>query len=326
MPISNASSSPPAVSSGQIQQDANISSATTKTEVANESTKAAHEGKTGYFYAPFVSDDVLKMVSGTNLSRFNAGKELRSLIVATNADKAKFEVLKHELAEKNYKEAGDLASGFNSYMAENDLSETGFITTVGPNKFEDMLKAASDHAWRADALLRVKVISNEETGILGNLKTKEDKLYLVGHGRQGEEGITSKTGPEEQGWEVAWSKDIAQQLAKGGLEKSFSDIRVSSCHSADARLPKSFSPEDLKAASETKVKSFLFIEVEREQSFAQALANDLKKAGFEQPEVSGYHGLGKVFSADTHQYQALDETDGAETARSSSVREVFIPV
>ncbi|WP_109315587.1 hypothetical protein [Pseudovibrio ascidiaceicola] len=247
MPISNLASSPIPASSGQVQTTSDVRAVETQ-DISQQSSdpKPAKDNKTGYFYAPFVSDDVLKMVSGANLSRFTASKELRPLIVATNADKARFEALKHELAEQNYKEAGDLASGFNSYMAANDLSETGFITTVGPTKFEDMLKAASDHAWRADALLRVKIISNEETGILGNLKREEDKLYIAGHGQQGEDGITSKTGSEEKGWEVAWSKDIAKQLAQGGLDKSFSDIRVTSCFSADARIPKSFAPEDLK--------------------------------------------------------------------------------
>ncbi|WP_108817938.1 hypothetical protein [Pseudovibrio sp. Alg231-02] len=325
MPISNLASSPIPSSSEQVHTAPDVRPSDAQ-EVTQPRAEPSKDNKTGYFYAPFASDDILKMVSGTNLSRDKAGKDLRSLIVATNADKAELEIQKYQLAEKMYQEAGDLASGFNSYMADNDLSEDGFIAACGPDKFEDMLSAASDHAWRADALLRVNVISNEETGILSTLKKGEDKLYIAGHGLQGAAGITSKTSSSENGYKVAWSQDIAKELAHGGLNKSFSDIRVVSCFGADARLPTSFAPEDLAIASETKINSFLFIEVDREQAFAQYLANDLKKAGFEHPEVSGYHGAGKGYSDDTHNYQSLSTTHGEEMVRSSSVRQVFIPV
>ncbi|WP_153039680.1 hypothetical protein [Pseudovibrio sp. Ad37] len=75
MPISNLASSPISSSSEQVQNTSDVRAVETQDIFQQRpDPKPAKDNKTGYFYAPFVSDDVLKMVSGTNLSRFTASK------------------------------------------------------------------------------------------------------------------------------------------------------------------------------------------------------------------------------------------------------------
>ncbi|SFT93384.1 hypothetical protein SAMN05444141_10547 [Pseudovibrio denitrificans] len=326
MPISNTSSSPPAISSGQIQQDANISSATTKAEVPNESTKAAHEGKTGYFYAPFVSEDMLTLVLNTNHARRSANKDIRNIIVQSDADKQQLDMLKHQMAEKLFKDAGRPLVMGNSLIAKNNATEQEYIQAVGTQHFEEALRASEDIAWRADTLKRTEVISNEHSQIFSTLKKDESKIYIVGHSSHGSDKIVDDRQGSQPRNAIS-SKELAQRLSQGGLSKSFTDVRVVACYSADARQPASFDATDLQRASEREVTKTWFFGQEKvvAQPFAQSLANELKKAGFEQPEVSGYHGRTIIESKDGHRYQHLSE-DSQELIRSSELKQIFKPV
>ncbi|WP_199914859.1 OspB [Pseudovibrio sp. Alg231-02] len=329
MPISNVNTTQTTV---QIENNASLAQVNTKSTQSsslNDSVlKAEPEHKTGFYYAPFASEDVLLFAAGTNQARNTAGKEPRHIIVANDAAKTKLETLKQQLVEKNQAQASDIREKANAVISELNLEGFELLDFVSSDAYTDLLKLAQNYSFEADVLQQANIISNEKTGILGTLKNGENKIYVLGHGANGSNEISSKRSASEEGYETVSSKGLAEQLSKGGLDKSFTDIRVESCYSADATAPESFDPEELKLSSEPG-----FIDAPEDPEldgtkvfpFAQSLANELKSAGFESPEVAGYHGAGKAYSDDTHRYQTL-HTDDAPVARSSDVRQIFIPV
>ncbi|MGH0001210.1 C80 family cysteine peptidase [Pseudovibrio ascidiaceicola] len=292
----------------------------------NADPKPSQDNKTGYFYAPFASEDMLTLVLNTNQARRSAGKDIRTIIVQSDADKQQLDSLKHQMVEKLFQDASRPLVMGNSLIAKHDASEQEFIEAVGPAHFEDLLRASEDIAWRADTLLRTKIISNEQSQIMGTLKNDESKIYVVGHGKHGSSDILDDRHASQERKALS-SKEIAQQFSQGGLSKSFTDVRVVACYSADARQPASFDTADLQSASEPEKKKTWFFGQDKVtvQSFAQSLANELKQVGFEQPEVSGYHGRTIIESKDGHRYQRLS-ADSQDIVRSSELRQVFLPV
>ncbi|AEV39555.1 OspB [Pseudovibrio sp. FO-BEG1] len=300
-------------------QDTNLSESTSQTDTPK---------KTGFYYAPFASEDILDYAAGANRTRNTSGKEPRNIIVANDADKAKLETLKQQLIEKKHAQACDMRKTANAVISELNLEGFELLDFVSSDDYKAMMKLAQNYTFEAHVLQQSDIISNENTGILGTLKSSENKLYVLGHGSSGSNEISSKRSASEEGYEIVSSRDLAEQLSKGGLDKSFSDIRVASCFSADTTKPESFDPAELKLAAEPG-----YIDAPEDPEldgtkvvpFAQSLANDLKEVGFEKVEVAGYHGTSTAISDDTHRYQTL-HTDDAPVARSSEVRELFLPV
>ena len=327
MPISNSYPLQSPANHGQTQNRAEIgSSAAQEATVSNQDAKPIKENKTGYFYAPFASEDMLTLVLNTNHARRSAGKDIRTIIVQSDVDKQRLDVLKHQMIEKLFQDASRPLVMGNTLIAKKNASEQDFIEAVGPAQFEDSLRASEDIAWRADTLLRTKIISNELSQIMGTLKNDESKIYIVGHGKHGSDEIFDDRHASQER-KVLSSKEIAQHFSQGGLSKSFTDVRVVACYSADARQPASFDAADLQSASEPEKKKAWFFGQDKVavQSFAQSLANELKQVGFEQPEVSGYHGRTIIESKDAHRHQRLS-ADSQDIVRSSELRQVFIPV
>lgn len=329
MPISNVNTPQTTV---QIDQNASFAQVNTKetqsTNLSDSASKTEAPQKTGFYYAPFASEDILLFAAGTNQSRNTAGKQPRHIIVANDADKAKLETLKERLIESKQTQASDIREKANAVISELNLEGFELLDFISSDAYNDMLKLAQNYSFEAEVLQQADIISNEKTGILGTLKNGESKIYVLGHGAYGSNEISSKRSASEEGYETVSSKDLAEQLSKGGLDKSFTDIRVESCFSADATEPESFEPEELKLASEPgyiDAPEYPELDGTKVFPFAQSLANDLKSAGFENPEVAGYHGAGKAYSDDPHRHQTL-HTDDAPVARSSEVRELFLPV
>lgn len=266
--------------------------------------------------------------AGANRTRNTTGKEPRHIIVANDADKAKLETLKQQLIEKNHAQASDIREQTNAVISGLNLEGFELLDFVSSDDYKAMMKLVQNYSFEAYILQQSDIISNENTGILGTLKSSENKLYVLGHGSSGSDEISCKRSASEEGYKTVTSRDLAEQLSKGGLAKSFSDIRVASCYSADTTKPESFDPADLKLASEPG-----FIDAPDNPEldgtevfpFAQSLANDLKEVGFGKVEVASYHGTSTAISDDTHRYQTL-HTDDVPVARSSDVREIFIPV
>ncbi|WP_434657207.1 hypothetical protein [Chromobacterium violaceum] len=61
------------------------------------------------------------------------------------------------------------------------------------------------------------------------------------------------------------------------------------------------------------------------QPFAQTLSDALRKQGFHQPEVSGYHGAGVTYSAAGHHARRLPGGSAQADVRAANVRRVFTP-
>ncbi|AVG16467.1 hypothetical protein CFN79_11735 [Chromobacterium vaccinii] len=281
--------------------------------------------KAGALYAAFASEDIVQQALGKNLSRDTNGKQLYPLIARNDQDRGALE-------QWRKKETSDLTQRSQTFnqMIQNLQLSTGkslndIRTMLGPQNFDAAQAADKRFQQEANILARMDIRSNQNGQELAQLRPNDDKLYIIGHGGPGM-NILAADQQCLQG--KATAADVAGQLASGGLDKAFSDIRVTACYSADTRKPSSFAPQHLAqtAKPDTERNGFLGLfgpKTVKAEPFAQTLSNEMKKAGFSQPNVAGYHGAGVTFSTD-HQQRRLPGTQQADI-RSSDVRQRFTP-
>ncbi|NOJ23248.1 hypothetical protein [Vibrio coralliilyticus] len=282
------------------------------------------QSKQGAIYAPFAAEDIVTQALGRNLPRASQGKELYPLISRSDQDKATLEQHRNEQIADLSKHI-QFDNKINEIVQNTGATRDEIRQLMGPDLFDKGMSADLRFKQEVDVLKRLDIQSNEGQQQLSKLQAGKDKLYIVGHGGAGM-NILAADQACAQGKVTAG--DLASQLREGGLPKSFNDIRVTACYSADTKSPKSFHHKDLQRAAQptTHKTGFLGLFGPKEvkaEPFAQTLSNKLKSEGFEQPDVTGYHGAGVSLSPE-HHHRRLPETK-EQDARSSTVKQHFYP-
>lgn len=278
--------------------------------------------KQGYIYLSFIAPDMVEQPLGYNLPRAEKGKPMYPVIVPDDRAKEQIEQLRSDKVEE-LKASYKNADGLLKQLRNMGLSEDDIIQQVGPELHQNLTKGMANNLRDLNVLTSIRYQSNQGGRALSQLRAPADKLYVMGHGGAGMD-ILAADQAVTQG--KVTSGELARQLARGGLPKAFSDIRVTACFSADSIEPQSFAPEELERTSslyEVKPEGFLGrFKKKTIQSFAQSLSNALGKEGFSQAVVSGYHGAGVTFTQQENHSRRL-KGGGKEDVRSSTVRRQF---
>ncbi|MCL9781323.1 hypothetical protein M9194_07775 [Vibrio sp. S4M6] len=281
--------------------------------------------KQGAIYAPFAAEDIITQALGRNLPRVSKGKELYPLISRSDQDKALLEQHRHEQILDLSKGIQSSDDKINKLVQTTGLTRDEIRQLIGPELFGQGINAVLRLKQQVDVLKRLDIQSNEGQQQLSKLQAGKDKLYIVGHGGAGKNVLAADQACSQG---MVTAGDLANQLREGGLPKSFDDIRVTACFSADSKSPESFHPRDLQRAAlpTTQGTGFLGLFGPKEvkgEPFAQSLSNKLKSEGFEQPDVTGYHGAGVSLSQE-HQHRRIPKSK-EQDARSSTVKQHFYP-
>lgn len=309
---------------------------TATTGQATSASVSFHEGpnthkKQGVLYAPFAAPDIVDMAIGKNMVRAKNGKPIYPLICRNEQDRAALEQVRTtQLSswQADYEADTLHLKEYMDQMTQQGCTEEEARQKypLGPEGLEKVQKRIAKYQSLIDALTNLTIKSSDA---LKSLSPDQHKLYVVGHGGAGM-NILAADHSCQQGMVTA--KEVAHQLAEGGLDKHFTDIRVTACWSADTCAPTSFQKSDLERASQpqTQRSGFLGLFGKNEvvaEPFAQTLSNEMKREGFELPIVSGYHGQGLTFSSFSgeHHLRRLPNSQESNT-RASTVREVFLPV
>ncbi|MBA8734379.1 hypothetical protein [Chromobacterium violaceum] len=279
-------------------------------------------------YAPFAAKDIVEQGLGRNLVREQRGKPLLPVIVRDDRTREQLQNLKDAKQQDLSAKSRLFSDSVDQLRRQYQLSEAQARQLIGPETFDKARKDAGILARQADVLRKMEILSNRDGAELGKLVPDRDKLYIIGHGGSGMD-ILAADAAVTQG--RATAADVAAQLAAGGLSTDFRDIRVTACHSADSRDPLSFRPVDLSRAAKPvygRKTGWLGLFGQRavlSQPFAQTLSDALRKQGFHQPEVSGYHGAGVTYSAAGHHARRLPGGSAQADVRAADVRRVFTP-
>lgn len=145
-----------------------------------------------------------------------------------------------------------------------------------------------------DRLLALHATDVAGPEVLPLLDPEQTKLYVLGFGNAGSARLSTSKGRIER----FSLDDVARSLARGGLSREFRSIRLLSDGGAD--------------------KGGVF----RRKSSAQIFADELGRAGFAEPEVTGYRGATAGFSSGLHAQRVLPD---GERVRRSTVSKRFAP-
>jgi len=153
--------------------------------------------------------------------------------------------------------------------------------------------------------------------LMGTLDPAHAKLYVIGHGTAGADVIS----PTDSADDTISLRDVARGLAQSGLHHEFEDIRLTSCHSADAQKPAAF-VDGFDPPGAVGGWAGLF----KTRAPAQSMANELAGQGFTRPRVTGYQGVGLSHPDGAMQLRKpnAQSPDSAEV-RASTVSKVFMP-
>ncbi|CAI1993571.1 hypothetical protein SERMPA_00120 (plasmid) [Serratia marcescens] len=225
--------------------------------------------KQGYIYLSFIALDMVEQSLGYNLPRAEKGKPLYPVIVPDDSAKEKIEQLRSDKV-KELEASYNKSYGLLNELRLMGLSEDDIFKQLGPELHQDLIKGMANNLRDLTVLTSIIYKSNQGGRVLSQLRAPADKLYVMGHGGAGMD-ILAADQAVKQG--KVTSGELARQLARGGLPKAFSDIRVTACFSADSIEPQSFAPEELERTSslyEVKPEGFLGIFKKTTiQSFAQ---------------------------------------------------------
>jgi len=157
---------------------------------------------------------------------------------------------------------------------------------------------------------------------LNQLSPERDKLYILGHGGAGMHLLAAD---EKMTLGHITAKELANQMQAGGLPKTFRDIRVTACYSADAIKPTSFSSQELNETSGAYSKKpgmlrGIFNPPKDITPLAQAISRELNQLGYDRTQVTGYHGAGVTFSQDEFRTRRIE---GVPDIRRSLVKRLF---
>ncbi|MEZ6940863.1 RHS repeat-associated core domain-containing protein, partial [Aeromonas sp. S12(2024)] len=275
----------------------------------------------GFLYAPFSSPDVVIQAATHNIRREQSGKSPRVLISQNSQDRISLEQYRsNQIATRNAM-IQKIQGTMNDIMQMANVPQDQIANFLGVDTFNEMMSNMNRLKGQVNALNQLSITSNT---ILSTLSSaQQHKLYILGHGGPGKNFLAAD---QDMAMGMATASEVARQLATGGLEKEFIDIRALACNSADTREPRSFQGNDLMEASLPITKRtglFGLFGKKRvvAEPFAQTLSNELSREGFGQAKVSGYHGAGVTFSNNHHMRRLLNGQ--TPDVRASSVRRQF---
>lgn len=279
---------------------------------------------TGALYAPFASKDMVKIGAGFNMARLVAGKPLYPLIARNDEECRELEKCRKHKIKRITKSNHSLDQQIRRDLDEDDLTIEEYRIKFGAADFDALMEKRKFQGRTVNALNSLEIISNEDHQRLARLRPGIDKLYLIGHGEIGD----NRLGADPEFCRVVTAGEVANQLAAGGLNEMFNDVRVVSCHSADGRRPLPFKPKALWRATQTHIINHGLLgcfgyDMNTAEPFAQTLCNELKKTGFKQPVVTGYHGIRLAFSQTHH--SCLVSGMRNKQVRASEARKRFTP-
>lgn len=294
------------------------------TSVYDTTAKVSQASPSAALYAPFASKDMVEKAVGFNIARLVAGKPVYPLIARNDKECGELEQWRRSKIEQLNEKTNSASLLIKAIQDKSNLTRDALRIEFGAKAFDKLSSDITQLQRTVDTLNHLEILSNQTHRKLAALRPGVDKLYLLGHGAPG----VGKLSADPSGLPAVTAKELARQLATGGLNVKFKDFRVAACHSADARYPESFKPGDLIRAAQVAVETDGYwncfgFGTSPDKPFAQSLCNELKKAGFKQPEVSGYHGSSVTYST-THHYCRLPDTQ-EEDVRSSTVRRRFTP-
>ena len=277
--------------------------------------------KQGFIYLSFIAPDMVTQPLGYNLPRAAKGKSLYPVIVPDDNAKEEIEQLRDSKVQE-LKERYNKAVNLIDKITKLASSDEEVAQELKGEDFKKLLRG-KDMFWNQFNVLKSIIYqSNKNNEALSRLCASTDKLYVMGHGGPGMDLLAADQ-QVTQG--KATARDVARQLARGGLSKEFLDIRVTACFSADSIEPETFEQGELERTSslyEVKGKGMFarFKKKEIIQPFAQSLSNALGEEGFSLVTVSGYHGAGVTY---TQQENHSRRISGVTDVRSSTVRRQF---
>jgi hypothetical protein len=244
-------------------------------------------GKGGHLFVPRLGVDTAELLAHHAATRMLDNKMPYPVILASAQDRAAFETglaQLHRQAAKNMR----------LWRIEAALSKLSTEMKPDPALW---VKLKATHA--ATAPGRIPVL---DARALQGLHATEGKLYVVGHGYAGLDGI----GVFQRGKAVvASSEELANQLRDAGLKPEHRDVRLWACEGACPG-------EDGSPAN------------------AQRFADALARAGFTDVEVAAYPGVLRLFDEpgpDGKWHRTIvTESDAGETVvKAGTVRQVFHP-
>ncbi|WCH23634.1 hypothetical protein [Aeromonas salmonicida] len=354
-PINGVNTATPTITAHTANTDATtpIGQATSASVSFNEGPNTHKERA---MYAPFPALDMVRIAAFENATRRRNGKTEAPLICGNQAE---LEGIRQGLISVNENAIKETLSIINEiqYSIENPVIWDPLDSAEDSPEFWDPLDSAEDspeywdkldsgeiipdrksqfaylQSWELEALLveqtedldmlssvvdALKNLTIETSDALKLLSPGQHKLYVLGHGEPGSDVLSADS---ECRHGMVTAMKVAHLLAEQGLNKGFRDVRVTSCFSADTCVPTSFKEPALYKASQPLFAPNGDVVAE---PFAQTLSNEMKRVGFEQPRVSGYHGAGlSSIYAEHHQYCLPDTQE--PVVRASIVRQVFIP-
>lgn len=273
-------------------------------------------GMQGVIYAPFEAEDTVTQCLGLNLPR-HYGKPIYPVIAKNEQAKIKLNQIRLDMEQKFRVKSEAVQAELRMIMKSARLTSLEQLKALmekqEPGVYEMIQLNAAIFLQEATVLQQMTIHGNTAGMALSRLDPARHKLYVVGHGGAGLDFLAAD---EEMMFGTVTSTQLAEQLAAGGLPKGFRDIRITACHSADTTPPASFSSADLeKAAAFIKKRSGPLARFSRQPTpqqpspFAWSLSRALKRQGFNQAVVTGYHGAGVRFPRVNHHLRKI--IDGA---------------
>lgn len=334
MPSSDiAISSRPAIHADSVHTDDatnNKSKASASTDIHFESSGVPAEVKiSAFIWAQNGRGEIFDLATWENTPRecakYSGGKQTGSLpLIAKNEKtRAQLEIKKNEyiaktsgISDQTYQKVENQKKIVSELKCEHekikdelhgDLQKNATNTALWRklSQAAERYHAAENELKKLkgdDYVARLHNVAAQETQILGpealNRVSDAGKAYITGHGGPGSRSIEYGTSSRYFNAKEIPLQSIAQSLAKKGLAPAFSDFRLVSCSSADAVPRTRFEANGAVEPLSTEVKPEASSAVKPRRSgpiaSAQHLANELGKAGFDNPRVRGYQGAGLV--------------------------------
>lgn len=239
-------------------------------------------------FAPFPTKDAIKTAALCNMHRTAALKLARPLIAANPAQYQLLKIAQDAYAKEcDVRRAKAVLTVFKERTSPNACrAKAGAQLHARLQKLETL---AVKWAERSMAVQALPILSTVYERGLSALKPNLHKLYVVCHGSAGDDFVSGGVDEARAQAEMS-SRQLAMMLKTSGLHRAFTDVRIMSCYSADARRPQSFDPSELAACAAPNVKYIKGRPV-LALPFAQRLSQALGKLGFPNPAVAGYHGI-----------------------------------
>ncbi|SEL49289.1 hypothetical protein SAMN04487787_1124 [Kosakonia sacchari] len=278
--------------------------------------------KQGYLYIPFAAEDLVDQSLGLNLLRHLKGKRLYPLIAPNQKILIEMERLRAveitKLTEQINTISDKLQDVDKTLKNEAGWNAETLRNRVSPEVFDTFTTGIARLSQQLSVLKKMSFIHKP----LSQLSSVRDKLYILGHGAAGR-NILAADQAATLGQMTA--KSLAEQLHACGLPKTFSDLRITACFSADSIEPLSFEADELDETSGTVSEKRrgikgIFKPLKDTNPLALTISKEMKRLGYHNIQVTGYHGAGVTYSPKEFRARRLERgTD----IRRSLVRRTF---